>query len=112
MNFVLFLTLLLNFCFDHISSQSLPSGCQTSFRNAALIAHNNLRARHGSPVLKVNANIDASALKWSNYLAANDVFQHSGPGENLYMVYGVSISSSSQCASKKKLLIIKYIFLF
>ncbi len=80
---------------------SLPIGCQTAFRNAAVLAHNTLRARHGSPDLKANANIDASALKWSNYLAANDVFKHSGPGENLFMVYAVSISSSSQFGSKK-----------
>ena len=99
MNFVLVLALFLTFCFDSISSQGfLPSGCQKAFRNAALIAHNNLRARHGSSPLQANANIDASALDWSNKMAASGSFIHSGTlGENI-LFFETSISRRSQCA--------------
>ena len=104
MNYVLVLTLALTFCFDSITSQgNLPSGCQDAFRNAALIAHNNFRAKHGAPALQANTNIDASALKWSNAMASSGNFAHSGTqglGENIYMSWGQSFSSSSQCASK------------
>ena len=104
MIYVLVLTLALTFCFDTIKSQdSLPSGCQDSFRNAALTAHNKFRAKHGASALKVDTQIEASALKWSTYLATNDLFKHSRTpnlGENLYMSWGQSFSSSSQCSCK------------
>ena len=82
--------------------QNLPNGCQEAFRNAALNAHNSLRAKHAAPALKSVSSIDTSALAWSTYLAKNGKFQHSksGYGENLYLSSG-RFSSSSQCASKK-----------
>jgi uncharacterized protein YkwD len=105
MNFVLGFVLFFTICFDPISSQDiLPSGCQESFRNAALIAHNNLRAKHGALPLQANANIDASALGWSNSMAANGKMVHSdtvssGLGENL-LFFAKGVSSSSQCVGK------------
>ena len=101
MNIFLCLTLLAIWC-QHISSENLPNGCQQAFRNAALNAHNSLRAKHAAPALKSVSSIDTSALAWSTYLAKNGKFQHSksGYGENLYLSSG-RFSSSSQCASKK-----------
>ena len=88
----------------HSLCQNLPNGCQVAFRTAALNAHNTYRANHGSPALAEVSNIDSTALAWSQYLAKNDIFQHSGTsglGENLYAIYGGSLSSSTQCASNK-----------
>ena len=101
MNIFVCLTLLA-ICCQQISSEYLPNGCQEAFRNAALNAHNKLRAKHGAPALKRVPSIDKSALAWSTYLAKNNKFEHSksGYGENLFLSSG-SISSCSQCASKK-----------
>ena len=103
MNFYLFLTLF-SICAQKSLCQSLPNGCQDAFKTAALNVHNAYRAKHGSPPLVELSSIDSMALAWSQNLAKNNIFQHSGTkgvGENLYAVYGGSLSSSSQCASNK-----------
>ena len=105
MNFILAVATFLTICFNPISSQDiLPRGCQESFRNAALNAHNNFRARHGASPLQANANNDASALAWSNSMAANGKMVHSdtlssGLGENL-LFFPKGVSSSRQCVGK------------
>jgi len=84
-----------------LHGQNLPNGCQEAFRKAALTAHNTYRAKHSAPPLKSDSSIDTTALRWSQYLAKNDVFKHSGTnglGENLYLSYGGVLSTSSQCA--------------
>jgi uncharacterized protein YkwD len=83
--------------------QNLPNGCQQAFRNAALNAHNKFRAKHSAPPMKSDSSIDTTALRWSQYLAKNDIFKHSGTngvGENLFALYGGGLSTSSQCAGK------------
>jgi glioma pathogenesis-related protein 2 len=93
----LFSVLIQNLC-----GQNLPNGCQEAFRKAALNAHNKFRARHRAPPLQIDSSLDTYALKWSQYLAKNDVFKHSGFGENLHVRYGGSLSTPSQCAGKIK----------
>jgi len=84
--------------------QRLPRGCQETFKNAALKAHNKYRALHGSPAFTKDPSIDLSSLTWSQNLAATDTFHHSespGLGENLYAFYSSrSLSTRSECAGK------------
>ena len=105
MNYVLVLTLALTFGFDTITSQeALSNECQDSFRNAALTAHNKFRAKHSASALKGDTNIEATALRWSNEMASSGNLGHSQTqnlGENVYMSWGQSFSSSSECASKQ-----------
>jgi uncharacterized protein YkwD len=84
-----------------LHGQNLPNGCQEAFRKAALTAHNTYRAKHSAPPLKSDSSIDTNALRWSQNLAKNDIFKHSGTnglGENLHALYGGDLSTSSQCA--------------
>ena len=97
-----FLILLTINC-EQLLCVNLPNGCQEAFRNAAVNTHNTLRARHRAPALRRDSSIDSTALAWSQYLARNSIFKHSGTkgvGENLYALYGGSFTTSSQCAGK------------
>ena len=84
-------------------ANDLPSGCLNAFRATALATHNILRRRHGESTLIENSDLDKSALDYANYLAAKDIFQHSGVagrGENLYVSYAQDDLTSSQCSCK------------
>lgn len=61
---------------------------QQPYQSAALSLHNQYRAKHGSPALKSDATLIASAEKCANYYAAKKTIDHTcpfknGAGENL-----------------------------
>ena len=70
-----------------------------------LAKHNELRAKHGVPNLILDEQITSVAQSYANYLAANQLFQHSTDamsgkyGENLY--YTCSYPSAPDAASKE-----------
>ncbi len=56
-------------------------------QNQTLQHHNSLRARHCTPRLVLDNELNNIAQAYANYLARTGSFQHSnnGLGENLYM---------------------------
>jgi hypothetical protein len=52
--------------------------------NTALDAHNKLREQHGAPPLKHNPDLSKTALKWAEYLAKNNKFEHSTNDQRKY----------------------------
>lgn len=68
-----------------------------------LAAHNNYRSLHSTPGLVANVTIDSIAQNYANYLAQNDLFQHSnykGLGENLAYSWSSSAPNLGSCGSK------------
>jgi uncharacterized protein YkwD len=60
------------------------------FQQQALVQHNYLRQLHCTGALSLNSSINSIAQNYSNYLAANNLFQHSGTpglGENLWAIW-------------------------
>ena len=63
------------------------------FQQQALLEHNYYRQLHCTDAVMLNSTLNAIAQNYSQYLAAHNLFQHSGTaglGENLY-----SMSSSN-----------------
>uniref|UniRef100_A0A1B0CTI2 SCP domain-containing protein n=1 Tax=Lutzomyia longipalpis TaxID=7200 RepID=A0A1B0CTI2_LUTLO len=63
-----------------------------------LNAHNEYRARHGSPPLTLNNNLCRFADEWARNLAARGQMfhrQNSPYGENIYMSYGMVVTGKS-----------------
>lgn len=61
--------------------------------NSILQAHNSYRAIHGVSPLSLDQGALNQATKWANYLAQNNLFDHStgsGYGENLFKSWGAS----------------------
>ncbi|CAF3219779.1 unnamed protein product [Rotaria socialis] len=57
------------------------------FRQQALGQHNYFRERHCTPSMILNSTLNTIAQNYADYLAANNLFQHSGAaglGENLW----------------------------
>ena len=105
MNFLNIFALSLVFLVENsVKANNLPPGCLEAFRKTALTAHNIFRTRHDSPVLTVSPTLEASALKYAQYLAVNDVFKHStdrvNTGENLYVSYSDDPLTAEKCARK------------
>lgn len=78
----------------------------STLRNEALQLHNTLRAKHKAPPLKINKKLNDIAQKYAEYLAKNDIFQHSQNkmdgddlGENLYMCGGIPITGKAMTQS-------------
>ena len=65
--------LLLIATYQFLEAFDLPPGCLDAFRRASLQVHNVLRGKHNSPSLNRDSGLDASALKYANFLAVNDV---------------------------------------
>ena len=66
---------------------TVTTECLATFRAAALSQHNTLRAKHGAQPMTKDTALDASALKYTKYLASTGTFDHSSGGEygeNLY----------------------------
>jgi uncharacterized protein YkwD len=87
------------------SPKSLTDDCISSFNSAVLEAHNKYRVNHRAVRLVANKTINKIALKYSNYLAVNNIFQHSGTdglGENLAAIFYSSKPNvnSTDCAGK------------
>ncbi|CAF5148077.1 unnamed protein product, partial [Rotaria sp. Silwood1] len=69
-----------------ITTTSTP----TTFQQQALLQHNYYRQLHCTDALVLNSTINAIAQTYANYLAANNLFQHSGTsglGENLWAIW-------------------------
>ncbi|KAI8518667.1 positive regulation of epithelial to mesenchymal transition [Branchiostoma belcheri] len=63
----------------------------TEFATDCLAVHNELRAKHGAPALKLNDKLTEHAQKWAEHLASLGQLQHShgsGYGENIAVTYG------------------------
>jgi len=59
----------------------------TDFQQQALVEHNLKRQLHCTGAMVLNSTINTIAQNYSEYLAANNLFQHSGTpglGENLW----------------------------
>ena len=95
------LSVLLVMC-KYLGAIDLPSGCLDAFRSSTLVAHNLLRSKHGSKSLTEDANLDASALNWANFMATNHVFKHSptlvNTGENIYVSYSTYPLTTNLCS--------------
>ena len=78
--------------------------CLDAFRNTALGAHNDYRAKHGVPPLFEDANIDIAAQNSATIMGATNAFMHTPnlnkTGENLYAVYTTTYPTLTQCARK------------
>ena len=62
----------------------------SDFRRDALAEHNRLRQLHCTAPLVLNDTLNSIAQNYSQYLAANNLFRHSGYprlGENLYYAW-------------------------
>ena len=86
---------------------SLTDDCISSFNTIVLVAHNNYRANHGVDGLEADDKIIAIAQKYSDYLAVNDIFKHSGAeglGENLAAIFYSTLPNVNpdDCAGKNK----------
>jgi uncharacterized protein YkwD len=76
-----------------ISRPVLGTVVLSDFQQQALLEHNYYRQLHCTGALILNSTLNAIAQNYSQYLATNNLFQHSGTaglGENLW-----SESSSS-----------------
>jgi uncharacterized protein YkwD len=72
------------------SNGKVSTECLNAFRTTALDKHNILRAKHSSPALVRDANIDQTSLEHAEKLARDDNFVHSdqkGVGENIFAYY-------------------------
>jgi len=75
--------------------------CQQLFQKETLAAHNNYRFIHHVNPLKSNLMLQKTALNYANYLASNDIFQHSGTqgmGENLAYVWSSRVNTLKDCS--------------
>lgn len=73
-----------------------------TLRNQILSRHNTYRAQHQVGNLVRNSAVETIAQDYSEYLAANGKFEHSGNkfngnslGENLYKSYGMAVSGTN-----------------
>ena len=76
------------------------------FREIALKTHNEYRAKHGSPPLTINEEINEIAQRYAEHLASIDIMQHSDNklngeelGENLYLCCGMQIDGAEMTRS-------------
>ncbi len=78
--------------------------CQRLFQYEAVTAHNNYRKMHHVSPLNSNTELQKIAFNYANYLASNDVFQHSkatGLGENLAFVWSSQVKTLNDCSGIK-----------
>ena len=100
------------------ASQAVSADCLNAFRTAILNAHNTYRSQHRVGPLTQSASIGNTAQAYANYLAANNLFKHSGAqdlGENLAMSGGFQSPTVAQCGRLVFLLfdfILIHIFMF
>ena len=81
-------------------------GNDNDVENEALQCHNDYRNKHHAPPLTINKELSAIAQQYADYLAKNDIFEHSDNkynnnplGENLYMCSGTAITGKSMTTS-------------
>ena len=81
------LTLGITILANHLVSSQIDLG---NFRQQALIEHNVKRNLHCTGPMTLTDTLNTAAQNYAEYLAANDLFQHSqapGVGENLYQIW-------------------------
>ncbi|CAF2083199.1 unnamed protein product [Rotaria magnacalcarata] len=75
-------------CEDNHEDSTTNDDGSNNWQQEALEAHNEFRARHGVPPMVLDEDISRKAQAYADYLAANNLFHHSGDrgglGENLY----------------------------
>jgi uncharacterized protein YkwD len=78
------------FLVSNIYAASVSQSILESAYLKGLVRHNELRAKHATPVLTLDVSLNDKAQKYAQYLADNSQFQHSNDalsgqvGENLY----------------------------
>lgn len=85
--FIMAIVLLIIVLMTIINCPTLNGIDIAAFQQEALTQHNYYRTLHCSPPMTLNATINNIAQNYSNYLASNKLFQHSGTsglGENLW----------------------------
>ncbi|XP_069941290.1 uncharacterized protein [Cherax quadricarinatus] len=74
----------------HKSSSDSDSSDDDDFAEECLKSHNNYRAKHGAPPLKLSKKLSKYAHEWAQTIAKKDVLQHrqnNSYGENLYCAW-------------------------
>ncbi|KAF8373814.1 hypothetical protein PRIPAC_80243 [Pristionchus pacificus] len=80
---------------SHYTPSSHGSG-ETSAKSQILSDHNNYRARHGSPALRFDSNLNRNAQAHAERLARQDSgLSHSSHNENLFMGNGYYATSAT-----------------
>ncbi|CAF3630373.1 unnamed protein product [Rotaria sp. Silwood1] len=73
---------------DNNEDSTRSDGKSNNWEQEALEAHNEFRAHHGVPPMVLDQRISRKAQAYADYLAANNLLEHStnrdGLGENLY----------------------------
>ena len=80
---------------------AVTDSCKQEFQNEMLKGHNDYRANHNAQNLVLNAAISQTAQQYAEFLAANNLFQHSnaaGLGENLALFQSSNLGSCKQLA--------------
>ncbi|KAI8518310.1 positive regulation of epithelial to mesenchymal transition [Branchiostoma belcheri] len=78
----------------------------TEFAKNCLAVHNELRAKHGAPALKLSDKLTEHAQKWADHLAKIGKLEHSegsGYGENVAMQWGDDVPGKAPALSHKTL---------
>jgi len=79
----------------------LSNVCLSDVNKAYLNVHNKLRANHNAVALQNNAQINEIAQNYANYLATNNIFEHSitpGLGENLAWSFSSIAPNLNNCS--------------
>ena len=83
---IIFALILIHFSTTAYSQVS--RACYNAFQRKALQLHNNYRAIHGAPPLKINKKATSFAKNWANFLLRLGQIKHSPDknfGENLFL---------------------------
>ena len=86
--------------YQPIEYQPAPEGIDLEeIRRESLEVHNQLRAKHHAGPLTLNDDLNNIAQKYAQYLADNELFEHSNNdfkgdymGENLFTCYGMKLT--------------------
>jgi hypothetical protein len=92
------------------------SNYQNYLIQTALDAHNKLGEQHVAPPLKHNPDLSKTALKWAEYLAKNNKFEHSTNDQRKYKDSTIWVKSCSglvALVNQIKLMVLKtFLFLY
>lgn len=87
--------------FKHEATGSTPDECVSNFRKAMLQRHNELRVKHGIPLMTESTSMNTVAQNYAETMASTGVFQHSGTsgvGENIAYIMKSSLTpTASTC---------------
>lgn len=83
------------------NSFAATNNCKQDFVNQMLASHNDYRTNHNAQNLVLDTAISQTAQTYAEFLAANNLFEHSGVaglGENLAFVQSSNLGSCQQLA--------------